>query len=645
MNIHDRWVADPIVKEVLLKHEEEIKRAGHQFSDKPIPDIVSKGTVTKLKKKPVRLIEAPKFEESFTEKKTLLELRSQKPTDYDNDSDYIPTSKIETMLNKYAKDIEEEEKFYQDKIEEHKQKAITNKEELKAITADCVAKRPILQDKFERVKPNPNSRDEGKTRPTTEDDWLLEYTREAYYLDKNRPQNQAAQEHKASSSGSLGGGFNTDLNKSNRSKRQKWNKGANNAIMSTNVDQKLNSKTAAQLDRLANIQVEASKQDMIINEMYTKIKEQEKIDNELKTHIKPKKDKVKRQKPVPNVPKNGLFSVENWLSKIDGEDPEVIKERLNEEKKLKAKKVSKAVERLSKPQEKPKPRRDPVEEELKHILNIYDTSEVRIGGGGKKKFEYKNPVPGSKKSPLIFKKNVNFLPNPSQGSTNDNDNGTDEEYSQYLLSNIHREEQKLQRQRQQLDTMMTQKSQLQTNKISEHNTLVDNAFHEILGDTDTKTLIRIPEKPGAKAKIPSQQSDEEFRDDEKFENEDDENIDFNEREELPTLQIDKRLIDDIKYVKEQAKGLQIQGDRNNTLSVPSRKSPTRSSKDSLNDRTELNRDLEFSEDKSDWNERDIDLEEQYEQMINGKGIEEIERDSDDSLNDVDPELTELYTGM
>lgn len=121
---------------MLRKHEEEIKRAGHEFSDKPIPDIVSKEAINKLKKKPVRLIEAPKFEESFTEKKTLLELRSQKPTDYDNDSDFIPTSKIETMLNKYAKDIEEEEKFYQGKIEEQKQKAITSKEELKAITAD-----------------------------------------------------------------------------------------------------------------------------------------------------------------------------------------------------------------------------------------------------------------------------------------------------------------------------------------------------------------------------------------------------------------------------------------------------------------------------------------------------------------------------
>lgn len=492
------------------------------------------------------------------------------------------------------------------------------------------------------MKPNPNSRDEGKTRPTTEDDWLLEYTREAYYFDKNRPQNQAAQEHKVSSSGSLGGGFNTDLNKSNRSKRQKWNKNANNAIMSTNVDQKLNSRTAAQLDKLANIQVEASKQDMIINEMYTKIKEQEKIDNELKTHLKPKKDKVKRQKPVPNVPKNGLFSVENWLSKIEGEDPEVIKERLNVDKKIKAKKVINAVERLSKPQEKSKPRRDQAEEELKYILNKYDTSEVRVGGGGKKKFEYKNPIPGSKRSPLIPKKNVKFVANPSQGSTNDNDNATDEEYSQYLLSNIHKEEQKLQKQRQQLDTMLTQKSQLQTNKISEHNTLVDDAVNEIIGNTDTKTLIRISEKPGQNFKASSNQSDDDFMEDEA---EEDENIDFNEREELPTLQIDKQLLDDIKYVKEQAKGLQNQGDRNNMLSVPSRKSPTRSSKDSLNDRTELNRDLEFSEGKSDLNERDIDLEEQYEQMINGQDIEDIDRNSDDSLNDVDPELTELYTGI
>jgi hypothetical protein len=87
--------------------------------------------------------------------------------------------------------------------------------------------------------------------------------------------------------------------------------------MSTNVDQKLNSRTAAQIERLANIQIEASKQDMIINEMYTKIKEKEKIDDQLKANLKPKKDPVKREVPKPSITKNGLYSVDNWLGQIN----------------------------------------------------------------------------------------------------------------------------------------------------------------------------------------------------------------------------------------------------------------------------------------------------------------------------------------
>ena len=49
---------------------------------------------------------------------------------------------------------------------------------------------------------------------------------------------------------------------------------------------------------------------------------------------------------------------------------------------------------------------------------------------------------------------------------------------------------------------------------------------------------------------------------------------------------------------------------------------------------------------SDINERDIDLGEQYEKMIEGKNISELDQESDsDSLNDVDQDLTDLYTGI
>lgn len=222
--------------------------------------------------------------------------------------------------------------------------------------------------------------------------------------------------------------FSKDLSSSGRAKRKKWDKNNNNAIVSTNVDQNLNSRTAAQLDRLANIQIESSKQDMMINQMYSKIKEDEKQKKEeLKSNIKPKKDKVERKIPVPNVPKSGLFSVENWLSKIDGGDPEKLKNKIAKKTKLNIQKVNDVVDRLSKPTSG-KPKRDPDQEELKHILNKYDATERRIGGGAKKKFEYINPVPGSKKSPLISKKNVKFAASHSQTSTNDAD---DQDYGKY----------------------------------------------------------------------------------------------------------------------------------------------------------------------------------------------------------------------
>jgi len=645
VDLHDRWVKDPVVMEVLRKHEENIKKAGHNFNDKPVPQIIPKKSLEKLDKKPVRIKRPEKFDESFTEKKSIPDMRSNRGTEYDADPDYIPINQIEKALSKYANDIEQDENYYKNKIEEENQKKIDKKEELKAITSNCAIKRPVLQDNYERVKPLDNP-DENKTRPTTEEEYLKNYTRE--YM-RRGPTPETTNSEKAQNA-NFGGGFSKDLSKSGRSKRKKWGKDANNAIVSTNVDQKLNSRTAAQIDRLANIQIESSKQDMIINEMYANIKEKEKINQELKSNLKPKKDTVVRKAPVPNVPKSGLFSVDNWLGQINGEDPIKAAEKNKKTKKANAKKINQAVERLSQPQQK-KPKMDPAQKELQYILKKYDTSERRVGGGAKKKFEYINPVPGSnphKQSPMIAKKNVNFVGDYSQRSTVDNEEGGDGEYNQYLLSNVHKEEQKLQVEKQLLSTLLTNKSHLNTNKVSEHNTLVDNAFDEILGNRDETTLIEV------KKQTPAYQEESDNEDEsDNYEDESDNYEDnFDDKNESPSPQQSKtkQVMEDLKYIKQTA-GLveetKTPDTRNNKLKIPNRKSPARSSKDSLNDRTTLNRDLDMiSASHSDINERDIDLGEQYEKMIEGKNISELDQESDsDSLNDVDQDLTDLYTGI
>ena len=182
VDIHDRWAADPVVHEVIKKHEEEIKRAGHDLSDKPIPDIIPKQQIKRLKVKQSKAIEAPKFEESFNEKKTLPDIRSNKATDYEKDSDAIPVSKIEAVLNKYANDVEQDERLYKTKLEEQKQKAVKTNEDLQVITDDIVSKRTVIQDRFERVKPDKTIE---PTRPNT-DEWLYEYTKEEYYINRDK---------------------------------------------------------------------------------------------------------------------------------------------------------------------------------------------------------------------------------------------------------------------------------------------------------------------------------------------------------------------------------------------------------------------------------------------------------------------------
>ena len=255
----------------------------------------------------IHKIEGPMFDPEMEEEKVI---------------DPLPTGKIENALNKYAKDIEEEEKFYKQKIEDDKAKKLKEEEEMKALTQDIVQKRPIMQTQFELIK----AQEDDNTKSKADEDWLYEYRKEEFYVQREKEikEKEKLKEEKKEEI-NLGGGFSKDLSKSGRSKRKKWDKNANNVIKPVAIDQDLNSKTAAQLDRLANIQVEASKQDMLINEVYEHIQEQKKLDEELKNISKPIKDKVKREKPVTNIPKSGLFSVESWLSQIGGTESEKLK--------------------------------------------------------------------------------------------------------------------------------------------------------------------------------------------------------------------------------------------------------------------------------------------------------------------------------
>ena len=199
-------------------------------------------------------------------------------------------------------------------------------------------------------------------------------------------------------------------------------------MLSTNINQKVNARTVAQMERIESITNDANKQEAIINKIYEKVQEDKRINRELK--ISPNNKKERRKAGKPNlVPQNpALFSADQWLSNIGGSDIEEHKERIGNKKKANAAKVASVVDRLSKPNDKNKLRRDPDEEEIKYIMNKYDTSEKRIGGGAKKKFEYRNQLPDQMAANMVPQKSVSFAPEYSQISTkDDNENEIDEQ--------------------------------------------------------------------------------------------------------------------------------------------------------------------------------------------------------------------------
>ena len=109
-------------------------------------------------------------------------------------------------------------------------------------------------------------------------------------------------------------------------------------------------------------------------------------------------------------------------------------------------------------------------------------------------------------------------------------------------------------------------------------------------------------------------------------------IDDIERDENADFEIDQQLMDNVKYIKQSLQ----KGQNNDQTTTVKHIQQEKSLKP---DTKQMNVDLEgLSYDKDDFNERDIDLEEQYNNLIAGKDINEIdqlERDSNDSLNDVD----------
>lgn len=107
---------------------------------------------------------------------------------------------------------------------------------------------------------------------------------------------------------------------------------------------------------------------------------------------------------------------------------------------------------------------------------------------------------------------------------------------------------------------------------------------------------------------------------------------------LPTLQVETAKQQDLDVIKESTVEVDVEEskDKKQLLIAPSRNNNIRSSRDSLNDRASPNKEFVTSEDHSEYNERDFDLEEQYNNMLGqGQLGDDREHNSDnDSINDV-----------
>ena len=78
---------------MVRKHEEEIIKAGHDLSGRPIADIIPKETVQNLNNKAVRLKHKPKIGNNANNVRVLPEIRSQNQYGINNNREIIPASK------------------------------------------------------------------------------------------------------------------------------------------------------------------------------------------------------------------------------------------------------------------------------------------------------------------------------------------------------------------------------------------------------------------------------------------------------------------------------------------------------------------------------------------------------------------------
>ncbi|CAI2387043.1 unnamed protein product [Moneuplotes crassus] len=603
---HDRCAADPMIKEIIQDDEEaddlaEViphkrfsaslpkklttkakKESIPDYTDKSIGEIIPAKDLQKLKQQKVHKIQGPLFEEV-------------KPDKGDNaiKPDPFPTSRIENILNKYSEDIAEEEEYYKTKLKEKEDDKKKKEISLETLTKLMAHQRPVLQTTFEPVMPH----DTKKQKAKEEEEWLYAYRNEEYYVQKRKELEELEKKKSEGKGTNLGGGFSKSFKTSHKSDTKR-NLSGQKAGGSPNSKGHLNSRTAAQLDRLANINLEASKQDMVIDKMYAEIQEKKKIDQEGQKQKKVIKDKVKREKPTPNVPKTGLYSVNNWITQIEETDPEKLKKNITQ-KKAGAKKVTQTVERLTQPKNA-KPKKDPSQQELWAILSKYGNAEKIIGRGGKQSQKFKNPAL-VQKTPSPVKNNTNLKAKKSEGVSYES---PEIEGQKYQLSKINEEEMRIKEENKLLDTLITTQIHTEASKLSDRFSIDDNVRDKKLSDQD-----------------------------------DNSSIDFDENnDELPEKEENKSTLEE-----ESVKIRNVLNFVKKRVNPSDKKAAMRSSMDSLNDRTSLNKDLAMVDDLSEMSERDIDLEDQYAQMQQKQSnlIKESSQDSYsdiDSLNDVDEDF-------
>ena len=77
----------------MKKHNEDIIKAGHDLSGRPITDIIPKEIINNINKKPVRLKHKSRVGDNLYEHRILPEIRSQKQHGNHTNYNAMPSSK------------------------------------------------------------------------------------------------------------------------------------------------------------------------------------------------------------------------------------------------------------------------------------------------------------------------------------------------------------------------------------------------------------------------------------------------------------------------------------------------------------------------------------------------------------------------